>query len=108
MDKLYIVNNKYKYDAFVISVYPGDTITVEIDLGFNIKITKKVRLYGINTYELRGEEREKRLKGLKGKKITLYTIKDKTEKYGRFLCIIHYLDDDKYFNLNNNGKLFMI
>tara|TARA_B110000977_G_C11082456_1_gene493361 strand:- start:1120 stop:1476 length:357 start_codon:yes stop_codon:yes gene_type:complete len=118
MDKLDIVNNKYKYDALVTSVYDGDTITVEINLGFKIKVRKKIRLYGIYTYELKGREMEKGLKAKKftsdkvlNKIITLYTIKDRA---GQFLGIIHYLDDDKYFNLNkeliinNHGKLFMI
>jgi hypothetical protein len=41
MEKLDIVDDKYCYEAFVTNVYDGDTITVEIDLGFKIKVTKK-------------------------------------------------------------------
>jgi endonuclease YncB( thermonuclease family) len=51
-------NNLYNYRAFVTGVYDGDSITVDIDLGFNNWMkNQKVRLYGINTPELRGEER---------------------------------------------------
>ena len=49
----------YIYKAEVVSVYDGDTITVDIDLGFNVVLRKqKIRLGGINTPEIRGEERE--------------------------------------------------
>ena len=37
----------------VIKVLDGDTIDVEIDLGFDISITKRVRLAGIDTPESR-------------------------------------------------------
>ena len=47
----------YEYRATVISVYDGDTITVDIDLGFGIVLRKqKLRLYGLNTPEVRGAE----------------------------------------------------
>ena len=48
----------YEYCAKVVSVYDGDTITVDIDLGFGIVLKKqKLRLLGINTPEVRGEEK---------------------------------------------------
>ena len=47
----------YKIDKTDISVYDGDTITVTIDLGFNIKKREKIRFYGINAPELKGVER---------------------------------------------------
>ena len=34
----------YEYKANVISVYDGDTITAEVDLGFKINFTEKFRL----------------------------------------------------------------
>lgn len=40
----------YEYRAFVRKVYDGDTITVDIDLGFEVLLkNQKLRLYGINT-----------------------------------------------------------
>ena len=92
-------NMFYKYKANVISVYDGDTITCNIDLGFGIIIKKqKIRLYGINTPELRGDDKEKE-KGIiardkvreliNGKEIILQSIKDKKGKYGRWLGIIY-------------------
>ena len=95
----------YLYKAEIDNIYDGDTITCTIDCGFGIKLTKqKIRLYGINCPELRGDEkvrgREAR-DALRNKlhegKIILKTIKDKKGKYGRWLGIV-YLKDE---NINN-------
>ncbi len=47
----------YEYSAKIIDVYDGDTFTFEVDLGFSIQVTEKLRLYGINTPEVRGSEK---------------------------------------------------
>lgn len=83
----------YTYSALVTDVYDGDTITVDIDLGFGIKITnQKIRLVGINAPELKGKTKAEGLKSknkltelVLNKQIKIETIKDKTEKYGRLL-----------------------
>jgi micrococcal nuclease len=49
----------YEYKAKILDVYDGDTFTFEVDLGFSIKVTEKLRLYGINTPEMRGAEKKK-------------------------------------------------
>ena len=47
----------YIYNAFVTSVYDGDTITCNIDCGFGVILQKqKIRLYGLNTPEMRGDK----------------------------------------------------
>jgi micrococcal nuclease len=95
------LNNMYEYRAKVIEVYDGDTITVELDLGFKIKKEEKIRLAGINTPEVKGEERElglisrDRLRELiLGKDVVITTFKDKKGKYGRYLGDITYTDED--------------
>lgn len=79
----------------VLSVYDGDTITVEIDHGFHVKQTIKVRLIGIDTPEVRGPEkvegkkvRDILRKKIDGKNIWLQTHKDRTGKYGRYLATV--------------------
>lgn len=47
------------FEAKVLSVYDGDTITADIALGFDIRITTKIRLARINAPEMRGKEKEK-------------------------------------------------
>jgi len=84
----------YHYRGFVTKVYDGDTITVDIDVGFHITMKKeKVRLYRINTPEVRGEERTQGIisrdwlrERILNKEIMLETFKDKKGKYGRWLA----------------------
>ena len=91
----------YEYRAYVKKVYDGDTITVDIDLGFNIILHKqKVRLLGINTPEVRGPEKLEGIRSrdalrekIDGKWIRLKTQKDKKGKYGRWIGEI-WLEDE--------------
>ena len=97
MNNLSLEESLYIYKAYVTDVYDGDTITCIIDCGFNLGIQKtKIRLYGINTPELRGDDREIGIyvrdelrKKILHKHVFLKTIKDKTGKYGRFLGKIY-------------------
>jgi micrococcal nuclease len=89
----------------VIAVVDGDTIDVDIDLGFDISITKRVRLAGIDTPESRTTDKAEKVLGLEvkellkkklkeAKQIVIRTEKpDSTEKYGRVLGWL-YLDGD--------------
>lgn len=58
----------YFYNAVVDRVVDGDTIDVTIDLGFNIWIKERLRLYGLNTPETRTKDQEEKTKGLKAKR----------------------------------------
>ncbi len=90
----------------LLAVIDGDTIDVEIDLGFDISITKRVRLAGIDTPESRTADKYEKSLGLESKAllkqrlsaaqtIVIRTEKpDSSEKYGRVLGWL-YLDDDK-------------
>lgn len=87
----------YVYNANVTSIYDGDTITCDIDCGFGVLLIKqKIRLYGLNAPEVRGETREQGIvsrdklrERILNKKITLKTIKDKKGKYGRYIAVIY-------------------
>jgi len=81
----------------VLNVVDGDTIDVDIDLGFDISITKRVRLAGIDTPESRTSDKAEKALGLEVKNILKETLKkattviirtekpDSSEKYGRVL-----------------------
>lgn len=105
MNNLSLEESLYIYKAYVTDVYDGDTITCIIDCGFNLGIQKtKIRLYGIDTPELRGEEREIGIyvrdelrKKILHKHVFLKTIKDKTGKYGRFLGKIYIKNTDEMY-----------
>jgi micrococcal nuclease len=81
----------------VTGVVDGDTIDVELDLGFNISYSQRVRLAGIDTPESRTKDKMEKALGLEVKqklKDTLANAKvivirtelpDSSEKYGRIL-----------------------
>jgi micrococcal nuclease len=101
----------YTYNAIIKRIIDGDTIEVDIDLGFNVWLSNvKVRLYGINAPETRTKNlEEKKLGNLSKKfikqycplksKITIETfIKKSNEKYGRILGIIKIENNEKSLN----------
>lgn len=106
---------KFVYEAKVLEIHDGDTITVEIDLGFEVKFTEKIRFFGINAPELRIRNEAKKLvenpEGTKtlnivkeflkiGETIVIETMKDKKEKYGRYLANIYIVKNDEEICLN--------
>lgn len=101
----------YNYKAKIIAVYDGDTVTAVVDLGFLISKEMKLRLYGIDTPELRGAEKEEGKKVrdivremILDKEVTIRSYKDKQGKYGRYLANI-ILEDGLELNqwLVDNG-----
>lgn len=102
----------YHYKAIVTSVYDGDTCTVDIDLGLSAWIRgEKLRLNRINAPELTGKDKPEGLKSrdflktkIQGKEITIETIKDRREKYGRYLAEI-WLEEKKGNLLNINDLM---
>ena len=57
----------YTYKISLLKVVDGDTIDAEIDLGFDIKIKKRVRFMGVNAPESRTKDLEEKAKGLAAK-----------------------------------------
>ncbi len=83
----------YTYKAYVIEVIDGDTIWVNIDLGFNNWTTQKLRFKGINTKTIETAEGqsakeyiESRLKGCKFIAVKTYW----RDKFTRYLVDIFY------------------
>lgn len=92
----------YEYTGIVRSVYDGDTIRLDLDLGFNIwKYNESMRLYGINAFEMTGTQRERGIvardalrERILHKQVYVRTLKDKQEKYGRYLAVIYDADGE--------------
>jgi micrococcal nuclease len=90
----------------VLKVVDGDTIDVDIDLGFNVSYTQRVRLAGIDTPESRTTDLREKALGLEVKEylkslldstddIVIQTEKpDSSEKYGRILGWL-FIDDEE-------------
>jgi micrococcal nuclease len=90
----------YEYRAYVIKVVDGDTVDVDIDLGFGVMLKEeRVRIMGIDTPESRTSDKveklfglaaKNRLKELLGKECVLKTQinkdgEDMKGKFGRIL-----------------------
>jgi len=102
--------NLYYYKAKITSVYDGDTCSADIDLGLGIWLHgEKLRLLRINAPELRGDtaavgaaSRDFLKSLILSKEVLIQTIKDRKEKYGRYLAEIWLVDEQgKQQNVND-------
>jgi len=97
----------YEYHVKKVNnVVDGDTIDVDIDLGFDISFSSRVRLAGIDTPESRTKDLAEKKLGLEAKEYVKSKIKDakevviktekmdSSEKYGRILGWL-FLDGSK-------------
>ena len=105
----------YEYRCKVLRVVDGDTVDVDIDLGFGVWMHKeRIRLHGIDTPESRTRDLEEKKYGLIAKqKIkdfmpvgsmqTLVTTKDKAGKFGRILgkVLIYDKTTDSQMTIND-------
>ena len=100
----------YEYRCEIVKIIDGDTVDVDIDLGFGVWMKKeRIRLYGIDTPESRTRDLEEKKYGLAAKEfltkwlnagnITLKTHKDAEGKFGRILGELWYSD------ININQKM---
>lgn len=90
----------YTYNAKVIKIIDGDTILVDIDLGFYTWLfNQSIRLIGIDAPEIRTKNLLEKEAGFlaknfiesyikEGDNVILRTTLDKTEKFGRILGTI--------------------
>jgi len=95
----------------VHKVVDGDTIDADIDLGFDISLTKRIRLAGIDTPESRTTDAYEKKLGLEvkdwlkhrlefAKDILIKTeLPDSTEKYGRIIG--HLYINGEVTSINN-------
>lgn len=93
----------YQYNAIIQKVVDGDTLEIDIDLGLSIWCrSERIRLYGINTPEVYGVKKgsaEWELGNKASEFVKTYlkendhiivdTVKDKKEKYGRYLAVVY-------------------
>ena len=101
----------YEYTITKVEkVVDGDTIDVEIDLGFDISFSSRVRLAGIDTPESRTTDKMEKALGLEAKaylkheidaakSVVIKTEKmDSSEKYGRILGWVYINGDTESLN----------
>lgn len=98
------------YVKKVNKVVDGDTIDVDIDLGFDISFSSRVRLAGIDTPESRTSDKMEKALGLESKAYLKHAIDnaksvvikteklDSSEKYGRILGWVFLDGSEKSIN----------
>ncbi len=86
---------KHTYYAEVKQIIDGDTVKLEIDLGFYIKHAIKGRLAKINAPEGKNTQASDYIKSKISIGQIVWIETEKTqEKYGRWLVTIYKLDED--------------
>ena len=113
----------YEYRCEVVKIIDGDTVDVDIDLGFGVWLKKeRIRMFGIDTPESRTRDKEEKRFGLLAKQFVkdhypvgstaiLRTHKDKTGKFGRILgelvwenTTINKIMVDEHYAVLYNGQ----
>jgi micrococcal nuclease len=97
----------YEYNCKIVRVIDGDSIIIDIDLGFSHFIhNESIRLYGVDCPECRSRDKEEKAAGLLAKEFVedalhvggIYRLQTKEKgKFGRYLGTI-YLTDDTSIN----------
>ena len=93
----------YEYKCKLVRVVDGDTVDVDIDLGFGVWLQKqRIRMYGIDAPESRTSDDVEKIYGMAAKEfvikwtnsgnLVLKTFKDGKGKYGRILGELWYHD----------------
>ena len=89
-----------KHEGRILRVTDGDTLIVLLNLGYEVYREIKIRLEGIDTPEIKGEERAE---GLKVKEFVKKYIGNKElvvisngtrDKYGRWVCRVEINKQD--------------
>ena len=77
----------YEYSAELTRIVDGDTLDCIIDIGFSVFVKKRVRLYGIDTWESRTRDLEEKKKGLAAKAYVKDLLENSDE--GKFKIVSH-------------------
>ena len=79
--------DKHNYSAKLMRVVDGDTADAMIDLGFDTWVKKRIRFYGVDTWESRTRNLEEKKKGLAAKEYVKDLLQNSDE--GKFSIISH-------------------
>ena len=78
---------KHGYSCKLVRVVDGDTCDAMIDLGFDSWVKKRIRFYGVDTWESRTRNKEEKVKGLAAKAYTKDLLENSDD--GKFSIISH-------------------
>ena len=65
----------YEYNSVIRKIVDGDTVDVDIDLGFGVWLKdQRIRLHGIDTPECRTRDAEEKIFGLAAKNFVISSL----------------------------------
>jgi endonuclease YncB( thermonuclease family) len=100
----------YEYAATIIEIVDGDTLKLDVDLGFKLRLRGTFRLARCNAPELLS------IAGVQAKAFVIAQLKDVTnirvethrsEKYGRWLCEFRFQTAADKFTWHNLTDLLL-
>jgi endonuclease YncB( thermonuclease family) len=97
----------FEYTATLISIVDGDTLKLEVDLGFHVRVREVFRLARLNCPELltlEGMQARAFVADLLSKASALKVSTRRAEKYGRWLVELNYQTKEtgaQWHNLNS-------
>tara|TARA_Y100001937_G_C6978548_1_gene266613 strand:+ start:234 stop:620 length:387 start_codon:yes stop_codon:yes gene_type:complete len=110
---------KFGYSCKLDRVVDGDTCDALIDLGFDTFVKKRIRFYGVDTWESRTRNKEEKVKGLAAKAYVKNLLENSDDgkfsiishgvgKYGRVLGELFVKGHEKSVNelLKENGHAY--
>lgn len=108
-----LIKKPYYYHAHVVSVYDGDTLRANVDLGLEVYNNDQIfRLAGIDTPELRTDDEEEKERAYQArdwvrdkildKDIVIQTFKDVKGSWRRYLANIYEVTEEGRFDPENS------
>lgn len=99
--------DQWQFHCTITNCVDGDTWDIAVDVGFDIVVHQRVRVFGMNSPEVRSRDASERKRGIEaklrgmellptGSSILIRTIKSGHEKYGRYLAEIILPDGRSY------------
>lgn len=103
----------WAFDANMLNVVDGDTVDVELDIGFHTRRIERLRLLGVNTPELHATDPQVRTAAAAAKLFTVQWMHahispaaewsfrvqtEKTDAFGRYLATVWAIDDGSCLN----------
>ena len=101
----------YEYRAKVTRIIDGDTIDVDVDLGFDVWLKNRVRMYGMDTPSPRTRDKEEKYRGLLSKEYPKEALKGskevilKLKKVKKLVSLVEYLLRFGLMELTLNKKM---
>lgn len=104
----------YEYFARLMDVVDGDTVDVQVELGFYVSQSMRMRLNGIDTMEMNSKDATERFMARQAKELLEQYLgrecvvrSHKKDKYGRFLCDLYVFDGADKEELIDINKMLL-